>query len=286
MSHRSAYRIRNAELCSARGLEQPFMGTTLIRSCFRFVVAAFCLLTMACLAGRASCASETSYVFHGRFTPTDRQPSTETAPASPGELMGRPFTARISWPTSPDHYSSDWQTGTNHWGSYTSEAISIQLEVPSIEFVVEPSITQWETFNDTPLDYHQGTALTSGDELRLIGRADWTQTIVFESHFGDETRQESFTSVTEYMMTLRASDYDGALLDDDSLQTQFDLTAFDNVRFEFQQIVPVAGDDPRPIRMQHFLGTVDSIVVVPEPVGFGIGFIAVLGAAVLRRRYR
>ena len=118
-------------------------------------------------------------------------------PTSPQELMGRPFTVAVSWPDHAADYSSDWQTGANYWGSYTSESITADIDVPGFDFSVPPTIAQWETFNDAVLDYEQGVPQAWGDELRLIIRADWSHTVQFETTFQGHTQVETLTWVTQ-----------------------------------------------------------------------------------------
>ena len=231
-------------------------------------VAASCL-AQSCQAGARS------YLFRGIFSPTDRSATSEFTPLSSDELMGRPFTVAVSWPANEADYSTDWQTGADYWGSYTTESISIDVNVPGFDFSIPPTIAQWETFNDTVLDYDWGVPQSWGDELRLISQVDWSRTFQFDPVFPGQNQPEPFNWVTEYLIKLRAIDATGTQLHDDSLQTTFDLTSFGSVGFEFQQLVPVSGGDPRPIVYQHWLGIVESIVVVPEPTFFGLALPAV-----------
>jgi hypothetical protein len=205
------------------------------------------------------------YLFRGVFGPTERSATPESAPYSPNELMGQPFTVTVSWPESAANYSGDWQTGADYWGSYTTEAISIEVDVPGFDFSIPPAIAQWETWNDTVLEYEWGVPQSWGDELRLVSRADWSQTIEFEAMFQGQTHTETLSWTTDYLFTLRAIDSTATVLDDQSLQVAFDLNSFGTLSFEFQQNVPVSGSDPRPIVYQHWLGIVESIVAVPEP---------------------
>jgi hypothetical protein len=201
--------------------------------------------------------------------------------------MDRPFTVAVTWPESPSDYSSDWQTGSDNWGSYRSESISVKIDVPGFDFSIPPTIASWETFNDSVLVYDQGVPRQRGDELRLIGRTDRSQTLQIEATtFGGQTQLETLNWVTEYLLTMRAVDTAAGHFVDDSLQTTFDLTSFDYVRFEFKQIVPVAGSDPRPIVYQHWLGIVDSIVAVPEPCSLAIALTSVSFVLLGRGRTR
>jgi hypothetical protein len=197
--------------------------------------------------------------------------------------MGRPFTLRVSWPESAADYSGDIQTGADYWGSYTSEAITLDLDVAGHEFSAPPVIYRWETFDNAVLDYHLGTPLLSGDELRLVGRADWTRTLEFNFvDINGQPRSEMYVFDTEYQLSLRAIDETGGHFDDDSLQTEFDLTSFGHVRLELQQLVPVSGSDPRPIPYQHWLGVVDEIVAVPEPSAGVMAGVALAWLAICR----
>jgi len=191
--------------------------------------------------------------------------------------MGRPFDIAVSWPTDMTEYSSDWQTGANYWGSYRTESISIAVNVPGFDFSVPPSIAEWQTYNDAILDYQEGIPQLRGDELRLDSRVDW---------FRDWTisPSETLSSVTPLIITLRAVDTTGTHFVDDSLQTHFDLASFTKVQFEFLEIVPVAGNDPRPISYQHWIGTIQSIVAVPEPTSGAMASLVVFSLYAYRRR--
>lgn len=239
----------------------------------------------SCLAHAAQ-ARGPSYLFHGRFAPTDRLPTSESTPISPNELMGREFTIAVSWPASAADYSPDWQTGAGFWGSYTSESIFIEIDVPGFDFSIPPTIASWETFNDAVLDYYQGVPQSWGDELRLNSRTDWSHTLDIETTFGGQTQIETLNWVANYLLTMRAVDGSGSHFVDDSLQTNFDLASFGSVLFEFQQIVPVAGSDPRPIVYQRWLGIVDSVVAVPEPSCGAVTSVALICGIFCRRLSR
>lgn len=226
-----------------------------------------------------------SYLFQGVFAPTDRSATTWGAPSSPSELMGQPFTIAVSWPANAAEYSSDGQTGANYWGSYGSESISIDIDVPGFDFSVPPTIARRQTFNDATLDYRDGVPQLWGDELRLDGRVVWSRSVIdWRMDSQDNVQSDTFTGVTPFILTLRAVDITGTHFVDDLLQTRFDLTSFTNVRFEFKQIVPVAGGDPRPVGYQHWIGTVESIVAVPEPTSRGLTSLTMLCLYLYRRR--
>ena len=212
-------------------------------------------------------------MLHGFFAPTDRSASSEFVPTTPQELVGKPFTITISWPSNASDYTSDFQYTNDHWGEYGSDLISINIDVPGFNFSGPPTpyLSQWETWNDTVLTYDLGVPKLSGDELRLTSRVSWSQTYMYETTtFDGHTQIESVTSATDYTMSLRAVDPSGNHFSNDSLQTNFDLASFSSLFFEFQQVVPVAGSDPRPIIFQHWLGIVDSVVAVPEPSSLAI----------------
>ncbi len=235
----------------------------------------------AAFAPACSQAGTVTYEFRGHFESTDRTASGSFVPVSPNELMGQEFTIRITWPTSASQYSADWQP-VGGWGSYSTTAVNVEIEVPGFDFSVPPTISRWETYNDTTLDYEAGEPLTWGDELRLQTRADWARAGVTNPLFA-----------TRYTVWLHAPDYTGSIFTDDSLQADFDLTIFKELWFEFNEAIPVAGSDPRPIRYEHWLGVVDSMVlvpepasmvVVPEPASICLAFLALLGGATCRRR--
>jgi hypothetical protein len=250
----------------------------------RLLALCVCLFA-ACLAGTSQ-ASGPSYELHGVFAPTDRAPNPQFVATTPPELVGKSFTVTVSWPDSASDYTSDFQASNDHYGEYGSELISVHIDVPGFDFTgpPTPSLSDWETWNDTVLSYDYGVPKLSGDELRLTSRVSRSQTYMYETLTSDgHTQLESFTSTTDYTMSMRAVDTSGNHFSDDSLQTNFDLTSFGSIFFEFQQVVPVSGSTPRPFYVEHWLGVVDSVIAVPEPGCAAILSWAVAGAIVCRR---
>jgi hypothetical protein len=139
--------------------------------------------------------------------------------------------------------------------------------------------------NDSVLSYDAGVPQLSGDELRLVSRATRSQTFMYEVVTLDgHTQIESFTSTTDYTMSFRALGPSGNHFSNDALQTNFDLASFSSLFFEFQQVVPVQGDGPRPICFQHWLGVVDSVVAIPEPSSLATFASALVGGIICRSR--
>src|SRR3954469_13210822 len=120
-------------------------------------------ISSACLAGTGQ-ASGPSYILHGVFAPTNRLARSEFVPTMPQELVGKQFTITISWPANAFDYTSDFQYTNDHWGEYGSELISINIDVPGLDFSGPPTpyLSQWETWNDTVLTYDQGVPKLSG----------------------------------------------------------------------------------------------------------------------------
>ena len=215
-------------------------------------------------------AHSAGYIFKGEFAPTSRTVDSWSAPWSPSELIGKTFTLAVSWPDDLGVSVSDEQTGADYRGVYSSDAIEVSIDVPGLGFSVNPLTPQWQVFNDTGLDYFNGSPLLSGDELRLSSHLSWFREITVPSweppvSFPFSQSESTLSFSTEYLLSLRLIDTTGVNLSDDSLPTRIDPSSFESVKLEFSQVVPVAGGDARPISYQHWIGTVTSIVAVPEP---------------------
>jgi hypothetical protein len=245
-------------------------------ACVYFLLAA--LPSTVCLAGP-------HYLFRGHFAPTDRVASPELAPVAPGLPMGIPFTARVKWSGDSGNYAGDIQMGADYWGEYRTEAIEIDFDVPGFDFSIPPVIYSWETWNDTVLDYDYGAPVRLGDELRLVGRADWKVLVDMGMPADGPPPEPRPYFLFDYLLTLRMIDESGGQVADQSLQLDFDPRTFGEVRFELQQLVPVSGGDPRPIYFEHWLGVVDEIVAVPEPA-VGIMLAAVVAGLATRGHAR
>jgi hypothetical protein len=252
----------------------------------RFCLAITINLIASCFA-QADSERGPTYRFSGVFAPTDRSPTSLYVATSPEELMGREFTVTVSWPANSADYSIDFNPGNDKSGVYRSELISAEISVPGFNFSIPPTISSWSTINDSGLKYVQGVPIEWGDELQLASRAIRTQRIetISATTIGQtELETSTYDWMTEYHLSLHAVDASGTLLADDSLQTTFDLTRFDYLRFEFIQSVPIAGGDPKPVYHQHWMGIVNSVVAIPEPSAFGICSVTLFLAAFHRLR--
>ena len=226
------------------------------------------------------------YEFRGHLAPTNRTSTSLATYRSPSDLMGQPFTIRISWPESSDDYSADRQSGADYWGACLSTSISVDIDVADFDFSIPNIGAGWESWNDTNLLYVQGVSQYWGDELRLDTRVNITRQYMDTSGPRDQPHFEPIDVIQRYELLLHAVDYTGTKLHDESLQTDFNLSSFDDVWFEFKEIVPVASSDLRPIHFEHWVGVVDSIIAVPEPSACYVASFGALFLAVVARRHR